>query len=116
MTDTQSIFLKVPPDNTKMAQISSKTNFPNQDQKDESKSTEIDHEAKCKSIMKPHKAPPNERKDRFGIAINEIKRHKVSFRDEISGKTVQDTKLVESYKEFNKIVDADQAGCECLVL
>ncbi len=79
-------------------------------------STDIDSFIKLKSIMKRGTAK-NERKDRFGTAIDERRRHKIVFRDNVEGRAVEDINVVESYKDFNLLRESEaKAGCSCALL
>eukprot|EP00831_Metopus_contortus_P069400 TRINITY_DN6237_c0_g1_i5.p1 TRINITY_DN6237_c0_g1~~TRINITY_DN6237_c0_g1_i5.p1 ORF type:complete len:158 (+),score=37.03 TRINITY_DN6237_c0_g1_i5:105-578(+) len=56
------------------------------------------------------------KKDFFGTKIEKDgKRHHISFRD-IMGESIADVKEVESYKEFNQLVEETPPQCSCLLI
>ena len=58
------------------------------------------------------------RKDRMGNSIEKmVKRHHVSFKDEIMGENLADVKEVDSYKKYNHDSDEEETKrCRCLLL
>lgn len=57
------------------------------------------------------------RKDRTGkIIIRGSKKHHISFRDSITGGEICDVQEVESYKDYNLLVDDKTSTCSCVLL
>ncbi len=70
-------------------------------------------------LMHP-KSPKEEsslRKDRMGKPIDKGgKKHRVTFRDAITGGNVADINEVESYKKYNILSEEKVTGCGCVLL
>jgi len=66
----------------------------------------------------------NNRKDQNGIPImKKSKMHKITFRDELSGKDLIETVTIESYKKYNLIEEEGNGNssskilsCRCIII
>ncbi len=57
------------------------------------------------------------RKDRFGTRIDkDKKKHRISFRDNVNAGRLADVHEVESYRQYNVLVDTTTTGCTCHLL
>ena len=55
------------------------------------------------------------RKDRFGNVIGRAsKRHRVTFVDEVEGKSISKIVIVESYKKYNMLDESHNKCCSIL--
>ena len=57
------------------------------------------------------------RRDRFGTRIEkEQKRHRITFRDNVNAGKLADVHEVESYRQYNVLVETTTTGCQCRLL
>ena len=58
-----------------------------------------------------------QKKDYYGTSIDKAKKqHHITFRDVVRGQAIADIKEVESFKEFNVLIETNNAQCSCCVL